>query len=688
MLLPIEAPGLQDLRLILPSALLLALPFSGHADNAPIDEIAVTATPRPASYRDISAALSRVADDALDANPLTTDALQGSVGVTVQRTTPGQGAAIIRGLKGSSVLHLVDGMRLNNAIFRSAPTQYLALVPATAIDHIEIIRGAPAGFYGSDAVGGVVHIIPHRPRFDSAETEVHGNVRIRLDSAELGRSAGATIDIGDHKLAGSISAEYLATGNRRTGDGRLPTGGYMSKAARLFLAATPSDTESWSIDLHWLEQPETPRVDELIPGFGQSEPSSSEFFFAPNQRFFVHAEHSDEDGLLGLDWDVDLAWQRIVDDRRTRDFEATVRTLEKNRSDLFGATIETSGQAAATTWTVGAEAYRDTVRSERNELDLLTGLVQPASPRFPDGSELRQLAVFGGITRPVAESHKLNFSLRFNAVDIDLPARAAPGGTSIDTRRWSGNLGWIYDASTAWQVTANLGFGFRAPNIFDLGTLGNRPGNRFNVPSSRLGPETVVHGDLGLRYRTERSRFEVVVFALDYDDRITSVLTGELTADGRDIVQSANAASATIEGVEVGIEVEIRDAIRMIATAGYTRGEQRESGNSREPGDRIPPLSGSLSVSVDGKRDWTFEGWLDWAGAQDRLSARDIRDVRIDPTGTPGWATIGARAVWGTPGDWQLSLSLSNLLDKRYRVHGSGLDEPGTNLAVVLRRDW
>lgn len=688
MLAPNVGPGLQDLRRLLPKALLVAVPLGGLADDAPIDEVAVTATPRPASYRDIPAALSRVASDALDANPLTTDALQDIVGVTVQRTTPGQGAAIIRGLKGSSVLHLVDGMRLNNAIFRSAPTQYLALVPATAIDHIEIIRGTPAGLYGSDAIGGVVHVIPHKPRFDSAETEVHGNVRVMFDSAELGKSAGATIDVGDSALAASISAEYLATGNRRTGAGRLPTGGYSSKAARLFLDATPSETESWSLDLHWLEQPETPRVDELIPGFGQSEPSSSEFFFAPNQRIYAQAAHSRKDGLLGLDWDASVAWQRIVDDRRTRDFGTTIRTLERNRSDLFGAIVEASGQASATSWTVGGEAYHDTVNSRRIERDLLTELAQPVSSRYPDDSTVRQLAVFGSVSQPVAETHKLSGSLRFNAIDTSLPAGAVPGRTSIETRRWSGSLGWIYDTTESWQLVANLGFGFRAPNIFDLGTLGNRPGNRFNVPSSSLGPETVVHGDLGLRYRTERSRFELVVFTLDYDDRITSVLTGEITADGRDVVQSANVSSAKMHGVEIGIDARLGETVRIAAVAAYTRGEQRVSGDSREPGDRIPPLNGRLSVSIDGTHDWTFEGWFDWAAAQDRLSARDVRDVRIDPAGTPGWASVGARAVRDGPGDWRLTLSLSNMLDKRFRVHGSGLDEPGKNLAVALSRDW
>ena len=688
MLAPIVGPGSQDLRLLLPTILLVAVPLSGLAEDEPIDEIAVTATPRPASYRDISAAISQVPGDALAANALTTDALQGSIGVTVQRTTPGQGAAIIRGLKGSSVLHLVDGMRLNNAIFRSAPTQYLALVPATAVDHVEIIRGAPAGLYGSEAVGGVVHIISRRPSFDSIETELRGSLDLKLDSADLGKSIGGSIDLGNRALASSFAVEYVTTGNRRTGAGRLPTRGYSSKAARLLLAATPSDAESWSLDLHWLEQPETPRADELIPGFGQTDPSSSEFFFAPNQRLFAHAEHSRQAGPLGLDWDIDLTWQRIVDDRRTRDFGSPLRTLEANRSDLYGASITASGQVSDIVWTAGAELYYDEVRSRRDALDLLTGVVQQVPSRFPDHSSVRQLAVFSGFSRAVAEAHKLSGGLRFNAVDIVLPRGTAAGGASIDTHRWSGDLGWIYDVRESWQLTANFGFGFRAPNVFDLGTLGNRPGNRFNIPSSGLGPETVVHGDLGLRYGSERSRFELVVFALDYDDRITSVPTGQVTVDGRDIVQSVNAASSSIHGIEFGVDVELSRAIQITAVAAYTRGEQRVAGDAREPGDRIPPLSGWIGATFDGIPNWTFEGRIDWADAQNRLSARDVRDVRINPTGTPGWASIGARAVWDGPGEWQLTLSLSNLLDKRNRMHGSGLDEPGTNFSVRLRRDW
>ena len=85
--------------------------------------------------------------------------LDVEVGVYLQQTTPGQGAAIIRGLKGSQVLHLIDGMRLNNAFFRNAPNQYLGLVDAYNTERTEVVRGAAPSLYGADAMGGVLQVL-------------------------------------------------------------------------------------------------------------------------------------------------------------------------------------------------------------------------------------------------------------------------------------------------------------------------------------------------------------------------------------------------------------------------------------------------------------------------------------------------------------------------------------------------
>ena len=182
--------------------------------------------------------------------------------------------------------------------------------------------------------------------------------------------------------------------------------------------------------------------------------------------------------------------------------------------------------------------------------------------------------------------------------------------------------------------------------------------------------------------------FDLMIYALRYDDRITSVGTGNVTADGRDIVQSVNAAESSIRGVEAGLNVRLSDEMRARVVLNYTWGEQQVSGNDTEPAGRIPPFNGELVLSHDAGGDYRFESWLRFASGQDRLSARDVRDVRIDPAGTPGWVVMGASVQTSFAEDWLISVSLDNLFDQRYRVHGSGLDAAGRNLSIGVRRSW
>jgi outer membrane cobalamin receptor len=179
---PVVVPFAPMLRLLLLTATLV-VPLTTAASDSGIDEVVVTATRRAISSEQVSSGLTVVSEEEVAAQKLITDALASNVGVFLQQTTPGQGAAIIRGLKGSSILHLVDGMRLNNAIFRSAPTQYFALVPVSAIERIELLRGTPTSLYGNDAVGGVVQAVTRVPMFDSSETQVRGDVYTAFDSA-------------------------------------------------------------------------------------------------------------------------------------------------------------------------------------------------------------------------------------------------------------------------------------------------------------------------------------------------------------------------------------------------------------------------------------------------------------------------------------------------------------------------
>jgi len=647
-------------------------------ERTAIEEIQVTATRRLTEVSNVSAALTLISSDEIHGAKLTTDALAAQIGVYLQQTTPGQGSAIVRGLKGSEILHIVDGMRLNNAIFRNAPTQYLALVSPGTIDRIEVLRGAPASLYGSDAVGGVIQVLSRIPKFDGSETEFRRSVHLSLDTAEIGRLMHATLDAGNRSLAGLISIDYLETGSRRTGSGeRIGPTGYESRGARIAVSSTPDDGRSWLFDFQYTNQPDTQRIDELIPGFGQTQPSSSEFRFAPNERLFAHLRHMRADGLWSADWSFDIGWQRIVDDRITRNFGSAIRSYESNRSDLFELTLSASRETGQGSWIIGGEYYHDRVASQRVEEDLSSGQISTVQSRFPDDSSVGQAAIYANLLQRIGERHRFSGGLRLSAVDIDLPQTTASIAASLSLADISADIGWIVQVSGQLQMVANLGHGFRAPNIFDMGSLGARPGNRFNIPNPALDSEHVTQFDAGVRGHTNRSDTELIFYWLHYRDRITSVLTGSMTGDGRDIVQSQNLAEADIRGIEAAGSFTLVKNLRLDAIINFTRGEEKVGGSTAVPADRIPPLNGRVGLLYEPNEVLTIEPFVVFADSQTRLSPRDIRDVRIDSGGTTGWMTANLRASWRPNEKWHVTVSLENLLDKQYRHHGSGIDAVG-----------
>ena len=92
--------------------------------------------------------------------------------------------------------------------------------------------------------------------------------------------------------------------------------------------------------------------------------------------------------------------------------------------------------------------------------------------------------------------------------------------------------------------------------------------------------------------------------------------------------------------------------------------------------------------------DWAVSGsvalsfWTEFAGRQDRLSVRDRGDPRINPEGTPAWASASVRLDWSLPQHWRFGLAVENLFDRSYREHGSGIDATGINGIVSLTADF
>ena len=673
---------------VLIGALLACLGAQANTD-AEFDEIQVTATRKAVSSKSISTGVTVVRADEIALSSLVTDALSHQLGAFVQETTPGQGAVIIRGMKGSEILHLVDGVRLNNAIFRNAPTQYVALVDPRTIARVEVARGAASSLYGSDAMGGAVNLITRKPALSESSSDLRGDVHLSAASADLSRSASIGIEASGKRFAGLARVSTFDAGNRRAGDSdRTPYSAYAYNAARLAMVAAPNARHSFLVDLQYLQQPATNRVDELIPGYGQTEPGSSEFSFEPNERIFAHLSYDIRQGLLSADWKTDIAWQRIVDDRIIRGYESDRRNIENNSSDLFTLNISGVREFDNRSIVFGIDFQHDTVSSARETIDIASGISTSVAPRFPDQSTVEFGAIYANLRQGLGNRSEITFGGRLGAARTEAPETPVSTAVSINETNLTGDIGWIYHVNDEWSFVANAGRGFRQPNIFDLGTFGERPGNRFNIPNGDLRAETVISLDAGFRHSNTAWSSEMRLYTLRYENKIESVPTGDITADGRQVVQGQNLSSVDVFGVEFKSEVALADDLMLGTIINYSRGEAILPGQSGTPADRIPPLFGQLDFDWYFREHWQLRPYFLFTASQERLSPRDVSDPRIDPTGTAGWATVNISLAYSPDTKIRLVIAAQNLLDKNYRVHGSGIDARGRNLSANISLRW
>lgn len=652
----------------------------------PMERIVVTAGRQATRLIDTSQATTLINGEELRSKAATipVDALRGEPGVFVQQTTPGQGIPIVRGLKGSEILHLVDGFRLNNAFFRNAPNQYFGLLDPINIDAVEVVRGPASTLYGSDALGGAVQVFTRRPQPTGGDAWHQGRVVARYATADDAFLGHTEIQSGTGNHAFKFSATYQNIGDRRTGSGEtIDVSDYTARSGSFSWVWQPTVDDELSVDVQYTNQPNTNRVDALTVGFGQTEPSSLIFQFEPNNRIFGKLKYTRHNPFAFADTLViQTGFQQIIDNRRKLDIGDTAETREFNQSELFGTTLQLDKQLGDHFITYGFEAYLDTIRSSRFETELATSIGQAVPARFPDDSSFDSYAAYIHDQWQVNDWLRADFGLRYSLYDIDLASNFGTPTASLSPDDVTGNVAFTFFLNDEHRLIAGFSRGFRAPNIFDLGALGERPGNRFNIANADLSPEQVFNYELGWRFQNQSIATEIFTFFSEADDLITSVLTGDITDTGRDVVQSENLNGSELYGVEAGLDWFINEQLALNAIINYVRATENFEDGTSAPGDRIPPLNGRVGLVWEPSVRWRIEPYLYAAAEQDRLSDRDIADTRIDPEGTPGFVTLNVTASWAARSDLDIRFRLENITDNSYREHGSGIDAPGINAGV------
>ncbi|MBL0100003.1 MAG: TonB-dependent receptor plug domain-containing protein [Saprospiraceae bacterium] len=135
------------------------------SDTTKLDEIVISANRVPERRSDVAQQISLIKKEyILQQSPMNIADLLVSTGdVFVQKSQQGGGSPVLRGFEASRVLLVVDGVRLNNIIYRAGHLQNSITLDPSVLERVEILNGSGSTIYGSDALGGVIHFKTRNP---------------------------------------------------------------------------------------------------------------------------------------------------------------------------------------------------------------------------------------------------------------------------------------------------------------------------------------------------------------------------------------------------------------------------------------------------------------------------------------------------------------------------------------------
>jgi hemoglobin/transferrin/lactoferrin receptor protein len=146
-----------------------------HPDRQLLDEIVIVGR---TNLRDIDLPFNvkRIQSEAIFASNAqnTADVLQSTGATYVQKSQMGGGSPNIRGFEANKLLLVIDGVRMNNAIYRNGHLQNAITVDPAILEQMEIIYGPASLMYGSEALGGVIHFRSQSPGLASEGSPSHG----------------------------------------------------------------------------------------------------------------------------------------------------------------------------------------------------------------------------------------------------------------------------------------------------------------------------------------------------------------------------------------------------------------------------------------------------------------------------------------------------------------------------------
>ena len=605
----------------------------------------------------------------------TPEALMGSSGVFIQKTNHGGGSPFIRGLTGNQTLILVDGIRLNNSTFRYGPNQYLNTIDMFTIDKIEVAKGIGAIEYGSDAMGGVINLSTKENEYSSRPI-LHVSTLGKFISSNIEQTSRSEISFTNAQLAIQGGLSFRNYGNLKGGGNvgvQNPTG-YNENNIDLKVKLKITKQDEIIIATQNTSQDNVPIYHKIVlENYAINEVEKQ----ARNLNYIKY-KHVNNNKWIA-EFLTTASSQRNIEQRSLQRNNSTIHRKEADTVNTIGITSEIiSKPTKYWTFNTGFDYYQDNIYSSAKELNQQTNTTVFKRGLYPNAANYNNSSLFNlhhfQLGRLFIETGlRYNF-LKINIDDITIGKIVVKPSAVVE------NLGISYALTKNNFVYTSFTTGYRAPNIDDMGTLGIVD-FRYEIPSYDLKPEKSFNTELGYKYSSKETSVNVAVFNMQLSDIITRVKIDGQLMNGYNVYNKKNIESSYIKGFEISFSKTIRQYFNWTSNLTYTYGQNK---TKNEPMRRIPPLFGQNKIVwKKGKTSLAFTHVF--AGKQDRLAQGDIDDNRIGKLGTPNWNLINFDASIKFK-YLNLHTSLINILNEKYKTHGSGVY--GMGRAVSITMQW
>ncbi len=716
--------------------------------NIKLDEIIISASRWENHEKENAVRVEKIKmkDVALQNPQTTADMLGGNTNVYIQKSQQAGGSPILRGFATNRVLLVVDGVRMNNAIFRSGNVQNVISLDANAMESAEVLFGPGAVLYGSDAIGGVMDFHTLKPLLsDSSKPLIKANALMRYSTANQEKTGHADFSIGFKKLgfvssvtytkfddlmAGTIGGEsaylrpyyQIVKANKDTqvvnkNPSLQVNSGYSQLNLMQKIMFAPNAKLKLTYAFHYSESSNAPRYDRLIADANNNKKLDfSEWYYGPQtwQMHHLNIRHKGK-GVLYHNMKIHAAYQQFGESRHDRRFNANGNSTSSsarlrhqyeklNAYSLNADFDKLIGENTELFY--GLEYVHNQIFSEAERVNVYTGAKQKINPRYPDGSVWQSAGTYMNIKHKLNHSFILHGGIRYSHYFIqakfDTALFAYPlTEAKINNGALNGSAGLVYSIRNNWQLYANASTGFRSPNLDDIGKVFDSQPGVVVVPNPGLKPEYAYSGEAGTAV-VAGNRLKID-FSGYYTYLQNALVRRPFQFNGNDSIQYEgvnsrvfalqNASHAYVFGFQSGLEIYLGKGFSLKNNITWQSGRDRSlDSNAYYTLSHLIPLYGNARLVYSAKKikadvyvNYTGEIAYNNMPLSERLEPYlYARDSKGLPY-VPAWYTLNAKLMYFVNAHVSLSAGIENITDKLYRPFASGISAPGRNFIIALR---